>query len=154
MKDTMMTYHKMNDTKGLFQIALGVMLFGIGGFIYLAFRSTSLKMFEWCRQLGVYNYILQIRNALHSINLNDFFLFSLPDGLWVTAYIIIVDFIWCKNCRMQLLWGCLLPVVGLCSELLQGLGFVNGTFDVMDILCYTIPYIIYLTFKLSKNEEI
>ena len=151
MKDTMVTYHKESDTKGLFQIALAVMLFGIGGFIYLAFRTTSLKMFEWCRLLGVYDYILQIRETLHSIHLNDFFLFSLPDGLWVTAYIIIVDCIWRNNCRMQLIWGCLLTAIGLGSELLQGFGIVNGTFDVIDLLCYTIPYIIYLTFKLSKR---
>ena len=74
--------------------------------------------------------------------------YSLPDGLWVISYIMIVDVIWCNNRKAQLLWGGILTVIGVVSELLQRIYVVNGTYDYNDILCYTIPYILYLTLKL------
>lgn len=39
------------------------------------------------------------------------------------------------------------PIVTIVSEVLQFLGMVKGTFDIADLLCYTIPVVIYVILK-------
>ena len=67
----------------LFIILLSLLIFSIGGIIYLTLRSESLIMFRWCEIIYIKEYVDNIR--LPYI-LPNWIVFSLPDGLWVLSY--------------------------------------------------------------------
>ncbi len=132
---------------GITKVVLSFVSFLIGGLIYLCYRPTTLKMFEWSRILGLDNNVKNLRRHASSFSFGDFVIYCLPDGLWVTSYILIVDYIWTDNRKYQQLFSGILPAIGVVTESLQAVGILSGTFDVFDILCYAISYFIYLTFK-------
>ena len=129
------------------KMMMALIAFGLGGYIYLAYRSTSLNMFGWFKTFGLFNIVSHIRKHSDDTSLCYFVLYCLPDALWTTSYIIISDTIWQNNKRMQYIWASILPIIGLTSEIFQKTGIIHGTFDILDMLCYIIPYIIYVTYK-------
>lgn len=123
-----------------------------GSGIYLLFRSKSLNIYKWCAAFGISDGIDSMRYAVSSWNLSEFVKFSLPDGLYSAAYVLIMDAIWKKES------GCIkytailsVPLFAISNELLQYWGFVQGTFDYCDLVCYTTPLIIYLMHKKIKK---
>lgn len=129
------------------QSILSFLLLGIGGSIYLLFRPKTLLMFKWVESLGLNGYIDRLRDMVSNITLNHITLYSLPDGLWLTSYIMVVNTIISKNNKYNLLfWSFLLPFIAIVFELLQLPGFIPGVFDIFDLVCYTIPLIIYLIY--------
>lgn len=77
--------------------------------------------------------------------------YCLPDGLYCAAYLLMMDAIWKEN-KNLLKYGILsiVPTATISSELLQYGGFVPGTFDIYDLLCYFIPTAIYIIYD-KKN---
>ena len=129
------------------EIFLGVLFLICGCAIYLLFRSKSLNIYQWCSAIGLSNSIDALRSICQYWNISDFVKFSLPDGLYCAAYILIIDAIWHNNAGIvKYLILSLVPLVTICSEILQYFGLVKGTFDVNDLICYLIPPIIYLIF--------
>lgn len=134
-----------------------------GGLIYVLFRSESLTMFKWFASLSLDAPIEYLRETTVSIKpfLPQWFLFSLPDGLWVFSYCSLMLLIWDSNVSKQnILWFCLIPFIAVFSELGQLLNVVPGTFDVVDLAFYIIgaitPFVIFsnnlLIFKQNKYE--
>lgn len=104
-------------------------------------------MFKWVESLGLNGYIDRLRDMVSNITLNHITLYSLPDGLWLASYIMVVNTIISKNNKYNLLfWSFLLPFIAIVFELLQLPGFIPGVFDIFDLVCYTIPLIIYLIY--------
>ena len=129
------------------EIFLGVLFLICGCAIYLLFRSKSLNIYQWCSAIGLSNSIDALRSSCQYWNVSDFVKFSLPDGLYCAAYILIIDAIWHNNAGIvKCLTLSLVPLVTISSEILQYFGLVKGTFDVNDLICYLIPPIIYLIF--------
>ena len=58
-----------------------------------------------------------------------------------------MDAIWAPSIKMQILFGAIIPIIGISSELLQSVGILKGTFDTRDLLSYSIPYIGYVLIK-------
>ena len=134
------------------QSILSFLLLGIGGSIYLLFRPKTLLMFKWVESLGLSEYIDRLRDMVSHITLNHITLYSLPDGLWLASYIIVVNTIVSKNNKHNLLfWSLLLPLIAIVFELLQIPGIIPGVFDVFDLICYITPLIIYLIYL--KHEK-
>ena len=126
---------------------LGFTLLLCGCVIYLLFRSKSLYIYKWCSALGLSEVIDNYRYAVRDWNIPYIVRFSLPDGLYCAAYILIIDAIWHNNAGIvKYLILSLVPLVTISSEILQYFGLVKGTFDVNDLICYLIPPIIYLIF--------
>ena len=91
------------------------------------------------------------------------FIYALPDGLWTCSYIIFIGTIWQFNVRNCIWVVSLIPIVGLVSEILQGIQILPGVFDWLDVLAYGIGWIggvFYLKFvqqkilKMNKYEKI
>lgn len=127
----------------------------IGGFIYILFRTTTLKMFRWFNAIGLSNEITSIRNqALKYANeIPSWVIFSLPDGLWVFSFITLMLSIW-KNSinRQSLCWICSLPLIAILSEYAQLLKIVPGTFDSIDVTIYLLGTMLpLLIFKININ---
>ena len=134
------------------QSILSLFLLGVGGSIYLLFRPKTLLMFKWVESLGLNEYIDRLRDMVSGITLNHITLYSLPDGLWLASYIIVVNTIVSKDNKVNLLfWSFLLPAIAVTFEILQILGVIPGVFDVFDLICYILPLLIYLIYL--KHEK-
>ena len=124
----------------------------IGGGLYLMCRSERLVMFDWCKAIGIYPLIQQLRPKG---DFDSWLVYSLPDGLWLFSYIILMGAIWAFDMRKSLLCSAPLIVIAIGSELLQLPHIVRGTFDVIDLLCYIAGSLIGIFYikKLSKNKD-
>lgn len=137
-----------------FEVILGIVFLTCGCAIYLLFRSKSLNIFHWCMALGLGNTIESLRYAVHNWSFSAWIRYSLPDGLYCSAYILIMDAIWHKdNGIVKIIIISLVPLVTISSEVLQYYGLVKGTYDVYDLICYFCPLMIYFIYisKLSNK---
>lgn len=133
------------------EVALGIAILACGCAIYLLFRSKSLNIYQWCMSLGLSNTIDSIRYAVQDWCMATWVRYSLPDGLYCAAYILIIDAIWKNDNRLiKFIIISLVPFVTISIELLQHFGLVKGTFDVYDLICYSIPPMIYLIYTYSS----
>ena len=86
------------------------------------------------------------RDASHLSTLNPFLIYSLPCALWTASYLFLMDGLFQgQPVATRLRWASVIPAVGIVTELLQGPHLLPGTFDVADLLCYLIPYLLYLS---------
>lgn len=106
----------------------------LGGGIYVAYRSETLLMFDWFPMLKPCRAVLN--KTLVSNGLPDWFLFSLPDGLWLLAYILTIGAIWNFHIEDSLALLLLMPVMAVGFEILQFFHLIKGTFDVCDLEFY------------------
>ena len=72
-------------------VALAMLSFSIGGGIYLLWRSTTLLMFGWLKAIGLYDMVLRLRP---DDKVDSWLVYSLPDGLWLFAYILLMGVLW------------------------------------------------------------
>lgn len=127
------------------QILAGVILLVAGGLIYTLFRPTTLLGFRLTDAIGLSPLINNWRTALASQQPVTFIVYCLPNGLWSAAFILIMDRLFAHQpLRQRLCWAALIPAIGIAAELLQAVGIVPGTFDWLDILCYAVPYLVYV----------
>ena len=138
--------YKSKTSKAI-EITTALILFALGGSIYIAFRTTSLRMFGWFDYLGLTDSIIAFRNVFGSIQIPEIVKFCIPDGLWSLSYVILMDAIWSPDTKKQVVFCGIIPAIGAISEILQYFCIVEGVFDVADLLCYLIPYVIYLFLK-------
>jgi len=126
----------------------------IGGLIYVFFRSNTLIMFSWFNDLRISPIILDIRQYTMPFKnyFPDWFLYSLPDGLWIFSYTSLIlllsnNIIKFKN----IFWILIIFIYVISIEFLQLFGLYNGTFDIFDILFYisgvSMPFIFYANQK-------
>ncbi len=131
-----------------FEVLLGIVLLICGCAIYLLFRSKSLNIYIWCSTLGQSHIIDIARTYAIDWIVPDVIKFCLPDGLYVSAYLLIMDAIWQKeDSLIKHIVICLVPVFAITSEVLQYYGVVKGTFDICDLLFYSAPFITYYIYK-------
>lgn len=130
-------------------------LLTVGGLIYIILRSQNLlyrivgEGWPWLNNLRTAaTELLQRSGAV-----GEFVVFSLPDGFWATAYILLMDHVHRKaTARVRIAWAAVIPLIGAAAELLQALcpagyrpwGVNLGTFDVLDLVCYLAPLAIYI----------
>ena len=127
------------------QILAGVILLVAGGLIYTLFRPTTLLGFRLTDAIGLSPLINNWRTALASQQPATFIVYCLPNGLWSAAFILIMDRLFAHQpLRQRLCWTAVIPGIGIAAELLQTVGIVPGTFDWLDILCYAVPYLVYV----------
>ena len=127
------------------EVISGMFLLVCGCAIYLLFRSRSLNIYQWCCSLGLTSIIERFRRIVQDWNVPDVIRFSLPDGMYCAAYILIVDAIWYREQGIQkYVVIALVPIITIGSELFQSLNLVRGTFDVFDLVCYALPPLVYV----------
>lgn len=136
------------------KLSLGIMLLLVGGITYLLFRPRTLLMFHVADYLGLSLVIDRIREGMTDAWLPEFIVYSLPGALWSAAYLLTADcFLYGQSVRTRLVATSIIPLIGAASEVLQLTGMVPGTFDGWDLLCYLIPYLLYLS-CITKNKPI
>ena len=108
----------------------------VGGFIYISFRSMSLRLFNWFEIVGIKSAALSIRNIIYPFKneLPTWTYFSLPDGLWIYSFTSALIIYWEGDFDNLKYWLLIPFFLGVIVEVLQGLKLFKGTFDVFDLL--------------------
>lgn len=128
----------------------------LGGMIYILFRSNDLIMFEWFSKVNLSELFSKWRLYFAPLknHLPNWFLFSLPDGLWVLSFGLSMNKIWKNDSQMQIwFWSMLLPFVAILSEIGQIFKLVPGTFDCIDLLFYSTAIILIIKNNKSLHYE-
>lgn len=132
------------------QIILYITTLTIGSLIYICFRTDTLIMFNWFDKLMLNGVIDNLREFTlpHKSKLPSWFLYSLPDGLWIFSYVCLMLSIWGRKINTNnLFWFTLIPVIAIFSEIGQLIKVVPGTFDVVDLSLYVIGFFLpFVTF--------
>ena len=134
----------------------------ISGLIYILFRTDSLVMFKWFAAVSLDTPIDYLRESSLTVkkHLPDWFLFSLPDGLWIFSNMSLTLLIWGNNIKKQnVFWIFIVPFIAIASEIGQLFSIVPGTFDTIDLAFYFTgaisPFILFtnnlLIFKTQKT---
>lgn len=133
----------------------GTFCFLAGSGIYLCYRSTNLLMFRLFPGGQLPQWVCQLRSALSGKGIPDWARYSLPDGLWLLAYLLLIDGIWGGQSSPYLLFFLtLLPLLAFASELLQMQHVLPGTGDWTDVCFYLLSSLIFLTLKIMFYEKL
>ena len=129
-------------------LALSFLSLTLGGAIYIGFRSTDLVLYRFLNKLGLKQALIDFRIICSSIDLPEWVRYSLPDGLWLAAYLLVMNLIW-RNHHSYLYYYLiyLMPALAILTEIGQYIGYCPGTFDSVDLICYIIPLIILIPLK-------
>ena len=141
--------NKMSFDKGILsrivEAFIGVAVLTVGSLTYIRYRSESLLMFDWFRDIGLAEYIDNFRNKAEMPNMYGWVKYNMPAGLWLFAYMFVIDSIWGKdknNVYMYFLYA--LPLLAIVSEFMQYVGMLSGTFDFMDLLSYVSSIFLFI----------
>lgn len=139
------TIQKVEKWKNATKVFLAVSFLVCGCLIYLLFRSKSLNIYQWCSTIGLSDAIDRVRCLVQQWPIPSFVRYSLPDGLYCAAYILLIDAIWHEG-QQDIKYSILtvVPVITISSEVLQYFGLVRGTFDLADLICYNVPPLMYI----------
>jgi hypothetical protein len=138
------------------QLINPILVFLLGGLIYLLFRSESIRFFDYIAYLKLDKILSTIRSFTLPINqlIPNWIIYSLPDGLWLFSFSLIINKIWTKEDKIQFwFWMLLFPSTALIWEIGQAFHFINGTFDWADLIVYSIILIYFLTINQTKYYE-
>ena len=143
------------------QIIIGhVFTLLLGGLIYILFRQDTLKMFSWFDNINVSAAISELRLCTVPLSghFPNWFLYSLPDGLWLFSYLSVLLAVWDNVIsKHNIHWLLLVPMVAIFSEIGQLFEIVPGTFDILDLTFYLggtlLPILIYTNSKTIKLQS-
>jgi len=109
----------------------------VGGIIYMFWRGDSLIMFTWFDVLGIKSQVQTLRMYAepYSNILPRWFIFSLPQALWLFSGIVGFICIWGKNDVLnKRFWIITFCIIAFGFEFGQYIGLVSGYFDIIDII--------------------
>jgi hypothetical protein len=116
----------------------------LGLIIYLAFREGLIinKLID----------IKLFRNDFLGFSFPDWFIYSLPDGLWMFSLVLLIITYWDFNLNKScIIWITISYLAGIMFEISQKTTLIKGTFDYIDLIFMTVASIfpILLTYKLK-----
>lgn len=122
------------------------LVFLLGGLIYLLFRSESIRFFDYLTYVKLDKPVTIIRSFTFPISklIPEWIIYSLPDGLWLFSFSLLVNIIWSKEDRLKFwFWTLLFPCTALIWEFGQAFQVFSGTFDWIDTFIYlTVTFLI------------
>lgn len=123
-------------------------------FIYLFYRTEYILINKCFALLVSHEFYLELKTALkQALPLPNYFIFSLPGGLWVFCSSLLAQnyVISIKSKPIKLVFLPLIFSVGL--ELIQALNWLNGRFDWLDVLTYFLFWIIAFSIRPKTKTE-
>jgi len=137
-----------------FTISVTSLLSGIA--IYALLREPPRLLSMVITLFGLEKPVGALRTRLAELDFPNWFLFGLPDFLWMFSFSLAILTIWdFRLHRHSLIWWLICVFIGLAFELLQSTSFLGGVFDPADLIWLgtgaAIPYL--YAFKFSKYEK-
>ena len=127
----------------------------LGGLIYLFFRSNQLSYFHWFNNQSAVRVIEDVRMFTVPLRglLPEWFIYSLPDGLWLISFCLFSFEIWKDESISSLsFWTLILPIIAVLWEIAQSFRLMAGTFDWIDLLVYALVTF-FIIIKLKKRQH-
>ncbi len=121
-----------------------------GGIIYLLFRSDILLMFKWIKYFGLNYWINFLKEyvGVYKPLLPNWFVYSLPDGLWVFSYTFLMILIWKDDkSRIRFFFIVFSFLLSIVLEFGQFLELIPGIFDFNDIIFIILGYLIPIYYE-------
>ena len=123
----------------------------VGGTIYVLLRSRQTLLNVLIDAAGAKG-IEGAREKAAEWMIPEWIIYSLPGGLWSTAYILLIHALTMgERPGRRLLWASLIPVIGVLSELMQQHNLLPGVADRWDVFFYALPYFIYFVYISLKT---
>lgn len=118
----------------------------LGTIIYVFYRKPTFNLINW----SDLNEVLKDLNV--RTNLPKWIIYNLPDGLWVFSFTYLVLFIYkFKFSKKTLFFTLFVPImISLISEIGQYFRFMQGTFDLLDVLFYFIGFLLPILLNFKK----
>ena len=127
------------------RIVTALISFLTGAVIYLLFRPRHLVGFTALDLVGLGPLADRLRLSAMGLSIPEFVVYCLPNGLWSASYILLIDVLLAGQSKLvRILVTSLIPLLGAASEVLQAFALCPGTFDVLDLFCYLVPFFFYL----------
>jgi hypothetical protein len=142
------------------QFLVGLFALIFGGLIYILFRQDTLKMFNWFNHINLSGVLFKLR--LYTLPISEhlpkWFIYSLPDGLWLFSYLSVLLVIWGNTISKQnIYWLLSVPLIAIFSEIGQFFEIISGTFDILDLIFYiagtVMPILTFTNSKITKYEK-
>ncbi|MGL4654083.1 hypothetical protein [Cetobacterium sp.] len=159
------------EKRSLNKIAIVLSSFALAVLIYLLFRSRKLFYYQFIEMIYLDPYIRAIRKVVwvYRKHIPNWVIYALPDGLWLFSMGVSILYNRYYYKRAQTIFTLIfISIVGI--EVFQGVygghGTFIGTFDLADVICYIIGYILasfigysywkrnYKDKEIDKQEEI
>ena len=125
----------------------------------LTVYKDTLKMFSWFDNINVSAAISELRLCTVPLSghFPNWFLYSLPDGLWLFSYLSVLLAVWDNVIsKHNIHWLLLVPMIAIFSEIGQLFEIVPGTFDIFDLIFYllgtVLPILIFTNSKTPRNS--
>jgi hypothetical protein len=133
----------LSRNKYLFFEVLLPLLFAGG--IYLFFRSEDTVIFSIIDFIGLKPIMVSVRNQIDVSEFPQWFVYSLPGGLWLLAFQNILT--WANKFKGKLIIPLVLTAyfMGIGLEFAQFLHITDGRFDWMDVLFYSSAMVLALS---------
>ncbi len=114
----------------------------LGTLIYLIFRPTTIRFIKWTKIAENNDLLLNIKDFFSNINAPDWFIYNLPDGLWIFGLTYFLAVIWKNNNDFQsIIWKMSPIIIATLHEFAQLNSNINGT---LDIFFYLIGFLLSL----------
>lgn len=129
---------------------------GSGWLLYILFRSEYLVINSWALTSQFGSILKKIRTQSFQILeiVPKWIIYSLPDALWLMSFGLTLQLIWKNDTkRIRMIWTVIPCTIAVLWELFQLKHYVNGTFDLVDLLFYFLTTLL-LIINLKKNEKI
>lgn len=121
--------------------------------IYIGCRESSFIIYGWVGIDDKSWWVSALRDVFDHVVTQEFVKYSLPDGLWLYSYLLLIEVIWHRNdgnAKKYFLW--FVPLLAILSECLQHLSILPGTGDWNDVCAYVLSIIMYcVTIKILSK---
>lgn len=136
----------------IFTLGFGLVCLCIAFYIYIVYRTEAIPLVRLSNEMGINKFF----NIRKDFQLANWFLYSLPDGLWMLSYQIILTYVWKYRIKNYgyLIFSLSVLVFTLICESLQFFGIIDGTFDIIDLIFYLISTFIGLLYCKIINKKI
>ena len=131
-------------SKRLSNLMVGGIILLSGIMIYVLLRPSDYIFYNWTEKFGINDwlYSLRIHPSTVSNYLPEWFVFSLPNGLWAFAYAFFISTIWRDSKSLiKYFWMTSIPLLIFGYEGLQYFNFIPGTFCYQDLLFGSLGFI-------------
>lgn len=123
--------------------------------IYLLFRDMDLVVFSLLEKINLLPVVLETREFTSSF-LHPYFwiVFSLPGSLWMLSSMNLLLLIWnFKIEKQNAIWIFTPFVFAVGLEIIQGIHWTDGTFDLMDLVLYGCALILFFLGHVLLTKE-
>ena len=122
--------------------------------IYVFLRDVPHFIEKLLIALRLSGIIEGIRNQLDPSRFADWFLYGLPDLLWMFSFTMALVTIWDFTInRNSLIWLSVCLLVAISFEILQSTALLNGVFDPKDLVYLLVGAILPLLFTVKNRNH-